>query len=417
MKVLVISHNCFSTTQNMGKTLSTLFCEFGKDEIMQLYLYPSLPNIKKFDNYYRITDKDVIHSIVKRKKCGRKILCSEINEENKLFENSNEAKTYGDIKQNRDIIRRLRDLLWKFGNWKSNDLKQWLNTEKPDVIFYALGDATFSQNIAMWISKYLNIPIVTYVCDEFYFSNKKKSLLSRIVNYSLLKNISKVQAHTVHNITICDSLGEVYKEKFSTPYTTIMTGSSFEPEERKISTGNKISYIGNLGLKRWKSLLDISYAIEELNKENGWNYHLTYYGSKNENLEEKIKYGGYLNFEQVKNVMRESILLVHTETFDKEYNDRLRYSISTKIADSLAVGTPLLAYGPENLASMQHLIKNNCAICVTEKSELKDSLLKFLVDAQELRRNVKNALVTSKKYHDSIENSNRLYTVFISVLK
>lgn len=417
MKILVVSHNCFSTTQNMGKTLNALFNEFNKDEIMQLYLYPSLPNIKKFDNYYRITDNDIIKSIIKRKKCGRRISFSEITEGNTLFENVAEAKTYKDINRNNDIVRRARDLLWAIGNWKTIGLKQWLNDEKPDVVFYALGDAIFSQKIAVWISKYLNIPLVTYVCDEFYFSNKKKSCFSRLVNFNLLRNIIKVQAHTTHNVTICDSLGELYKERFKTSYTTIMTGSSLERIQFEDLKSNKISYIGNLGLNRWKSLLDISDAITELNVENGWDYQLVYYGNENENLKDKIEYGGYLNPNQVKTVMSESVFLIHTETFDQEYNDRLKYSISTKIADSLASGIPLFAYGPDSLASMRHLIDNECAVICTNKDSLYETLKDVFLNSDNRIRVAENALKTAQKYHDTKKVGQDLYKVLSDINK
>ena len=49
------------------------------------------------------------------------------------------------------------------------------------------------------------------------------------------------------------------------------------------------------------------------------------------------------------------------EAFDKENRDRVRYSVSTKIIESLASGRPLLAYGPEDVASMAYLRRNDCA--------------------------------------------------------
>ena len=52
MKVLLVSHNCFSKTQNMGKTFASLFSNFKKEELMQLYLYPTIPNIDICDNYF-----------------------------------------------------------------------------------------------------------------------------------------------------------------------------------------------------------------------------------------------------------------------------------------------------------------------------------------------------------------------------
>ena len=232
MKVLLVSHNCFSKTQNMGKTFASLFSNFKKEELMQLYLYPTIPNIDICDNYFRITDMDAVRSIIKRGKCGQIIKPEVIDESETLFESIEEAEQYGKINRNSFLIRRFRDLAWKISAWKSKELKQWLKEGKPDVVFYAMGDATFSQDIAMWVSAFLNIPLVTYVCDEFYFYYKKTNKF----NLGLVSNIKKTMKKSKKLVTICDSLGKAYLKEFNVPYQTVMTGSSFDignPDHRR----------------------------------------------------------------------------------------------------------------------------------------------------------------------------------------
>ena len=406
MKVLIVSHNCFSTTQNMGKTLMSLFSEFKKEELMQLYFYPSVPNVDVCDSCYRITDNDALHSILKRKSCGKEVVAKKTTGVETLFEKAEEAEQYKKINRNSFFVRRLRDFAWKISAWKSNDLKKWLREGKPDVIFYALGDSAFSQNIAMWAAKFLGVPLVTYVCDEYYFYYKE----IRKFNLGLTSNIKKIIRRSATVVSICDTLGEAYKNAFGTPYITVMTGSSFAPGTlEKGQKRNQISYIGNLSLNRWKSLLDISEVIDEINAENSENYSVVYYGSENDNLKGKIKYGGKLDTEGVKKVMAESLMLVHAETFDEVYRERLRYSVSTKIADSLASGTPLLAYGPSELASMQHLITNKCAVFADNKTDLKCKLLKVLFDSEYMSTIGMCAVRTARKLHDSEGNSAKLY--------
>ena len=92
MKVLIVSHNCFSTTQNMGKTLMSLFSEFKKEELMQLYFYPSVPNVDVCDSCYRITDNDALHSILKRKSCGKEVVAKKTTGVETLFEKAESPK-------------------------------------------------------------------------------------------------------------------------------------------------------------------------------------------------------------------------------------------------------------------------------------------------------------------------------------
>ena len=56
--------------------------------------------------------------------------------------------------------------------------------------------------------------------------------------------------------------------------------------------------------------------------------------------------------------LQNSDLLIHAESFDNEFKQIVKNSISTKIADSLASGVPIVAYGPEGIASIDYLIKN-----------------------------------------------------------
>ena len=96
MKVLIVSHNCFSTTQSMGKTFASLFSEFAADELMQLYLYPTLPNTAQCTNLFRITDREILNSLQHHnQKCGRVIHPDELKSDNALYENSAISEAVG----------------------------------------------------------------------------------------------------------------------------------------------------------------------------------------------------------------------------------------------------------------------------------------------------------------------------------
>ena len=417
MKVLVVSHNCFSSSQSMGKTLASLFSCFKKEELMQLYFYPTLPNVDICDDFFRITDRDIMTSLLHRKKCGRLIDKCQISTDNTLYENNDDQSKYVQIRNAGQLMRRFRDILWSVGHWKTDFLKEWLREEKPDVVFYALGDASFSQNIAMWIAKFLNIPLVTYVCDEFYFSGKQATFFNRLINFGMLRNLKKTLCSSKYLITICDELGERYKSEFGIPYTTIMTGSSFEAGSLPIvEKKNQISYIGNLGLNRWRSLLDIQTAVDEFNENEHMNIELVYYGSENEHLKGIVKYGGRLDADGVKTTMAMSKAIIHTESFDPKDIARVKYSVSTKIADSLASGTVILAYGPECVSSMKHLIRNGCAVTITNKADLNYVLRQAFSDHALRKINVQNALWTANNYHISNVNSECLYNVLKNMI-
>ena len=95
MKVLLISHNSISTYQNMGKTFLSLFNCFQKEELCQLYIYPSIPDVEKCESYYRISDREALKSCFGKRKIGRVIATEEIlTAKRRLFENERDETFY-----------------------------------------------------------------------------------------------------------------------------------------------------------------------------------------------------------------------------------------------------------------------------------------------------------------------------------
>ena len=179
MKVLVISHNPFSSFQNMGKTMLSLFSAFDKNEVCQFYIYPSLPDVDKCSSYYRITDKNILSSYFKFRVKGKEVQFESTIKQS-LFENANDEKLYRNRKNKKPLRSLLRDLMWKWARWFNKDLRNWLDKEKPTCIFVAPGKAKFLYDLALKISKVYNIPIVTYICDDYYFVKSPTRILEKI---------------------------------------------------------------------------------------------------------------------------------------------------------------------------------------------------------------------------------------------
>jgi hypothetical protein len=75
----------------------------------------------------------------------------------------------------------------------------------------------------------------------------------------------------------------------------------------------------------------------------------------------------------------------------------------------LGSGVCLFAYGPQQVASMQHLQKNECAIICNDKKQLKETLLTAFFDSNKRLETIDKALETAKKYHQQEKNSQEIY--------
>lgn len=425
MKVLILSHNPITTYDAMGKTMASLFAKFRKEELCQLYIYPTIPDVDFCDSYYRITDKDVLNSYLKFSVKGREIKENEIDvNAHSMFENPEDEAKYRNRK-NKTALRMIsRDLMWFFSNWYNNNLKKWLKSQKPTCVFVAPGTAKFLYNMALRISKNLNIPIVSYICDEYYFVRNPKGALENIRVYSLRKKIKKLMCKTSHIITICDSLKKLYSKEFNVPATVIMTGTNYSIAEnaRKTENPKSLTYMGNIRCNRFNSLIEVGKSLQELNSEMKTDFSINIYTAEKDktiismfNGIETIKLCGYVSGEEFDKVFHSAQILLHTEAFDEKSIDLVKNSVSTKIADSLASGICLFAYGPENIASMKHLIDNKSAIFATQREDLKNMLETVFFDANARENTCENALKTAELFHNSDQNSKKLYGILEKV--
>lgn len=424
-KVLVISHNSFSTFQSMGKALTGLFGAFDKEDLCQLYLYPSYPNIDVCNSYFRITDLEVLKSLFNSRKCGKIIEKKVIKENNLLFDDKIQKSTYKIGRKKKPYMMIARDLIWKFGKWNTDELLSWIKNENPDVVFYASGDSCFSYDVALNISKVLNIPLITYVCDDYYILKKETISPLYWIQRSLLRHkMRKVFNSSEFLVTICDKLSDEYQKLFNKKIVTFMTSSSFETVKENVKEEcYGICYLGNVSLNRWESLVEIGQALQRISDKTGEAYYIDLYSMetdkdilKNFTMANGIYFHGGVSGSQVQEIMRKSKILIHTESMKQFYTDRVRYSVSTKIADSLASGTCIFAYGPEDVASIEYLAENKAA-CVVTRPEKLESALEELINNYDLQMSyVKNALVLASKRHNSGKDSRVLQKMIVELL-
>ena len=406
-KVLLISHNPLTTYESMGKTFTTLLASFSRDEICQLYIYPTVPNVDKCSSYFRITDKDVLRSYYKFKVNGE--VMAPDTTQSQMFEQAEDEQLYRNPKNKKSTVMLARDLMWKCSRWYTRELRDWLDEQNPDCIFAAPGTAMFLYDIAMKISKERKIPIISYLCDEYYFVEETGTFWRRKRLKLLKKKIEQYMKQTAHVITICDELKVLYANQFNRPMTTVMTGSSFSiaAEIHSVENPTSIAYLGNIRCNRYLSIEEVGRVLEEINREEVKNYQVNVYSNEKDKkilavLEKvgTVNLCGFVSGKEFDDVLHNADFLLHIESFEDDYIELVRNSISTKIADSLGSGVPLIAYGPDCIASMGHLIRNDCAITITRKEDLKDALKRAFTDRGYRDSKAMNGLVTAKKYHE-----------------
>ena len=416
MKVLIISQPVLSKTNNMGKTLMGYFRDFSPDDISQLYLHEGVPeNTDVCEKYYCFSDSDAMKSILNHKIQGKSFTKeSEVFKKKDAEEVAEKDEIYKLGAAHKAWMLFVRDTIWKLSSWKNRELLKWLDRTGADVIFFAPGDGAFIYRIADEIARYLNKPLIMVCMDDFFINNRnKKEILGGIRQKNFMRVVNKTAKDCDMIFTICDEMNDAYGKLFEKKCLTLHTVA-----ERKnvqlAQTARHVSYIGNLKCGRYKTLIDIGKALSELRDENVPNVIDVYSGTREFDCIEPLKKAPGINFcgeisaESVLEVMANSMAVIHTESFEQEMMELVRFSVSTKIAESLMYGPCLITYGPEGIASIDYLKENNAAYVISRPEDLEKGLEEILTNKELREQIVRNARALALKNHNADVNPRKV---------
>lgn len=409
MKLLVITYNALMESSSNGRTMISLLDGYSPNEIAN-FCVTGVPDDKYCGSGFKVTNKDVLKSFFLMREYGRNIQPKSPSQTNSVLE----TDVYHGKKTPWKYY--LREVLWKKGKWNGKRLKKWLKSQNFDCIVYMYGDGAALQNFSAFASEYLDIPLIVYSCEDYCFKDynwlnkdndsffyKKYISRSRKATANLFKRASGLICNT-------DQLGRLYSQTYGiSNVKTVMMSSEMKFIENTAvpdPQDMKIVYCGSLGIARNQALIDIAEALHEVHPD----LKLDVYGRGDANTEKMfatcpyIRYYGFVNYEQVQQILREATLLTQTNTFDDYYAKDRRFGFSTKNADSLACGTPYFLYEKDNIVEMRFVKEHGCAFTATEKEHLIPVLKEALFDYEKRKEKVANAKKVTENYFNKEKN-------------
>ena len=412
MKVLIVSHTVICRTNNMGKTLLSYFQAFQPEEVAQFYIHSMVPTDDTVcHNYFCFSDRDALCSLLPGKERGKIYTREQIqtDRDNSRTDEGVTAAIYHVGRHRTGEIYAARNTLWKLSHWKTQTLKRWIDDMAPDLVFFMSGDYAFLYDVACWIADYARVPLAVCCVDDHYIRTPNgNNMLGRAVHKSFLRTVHRTMNRASCIFAICDSMGREYGRLFDRPYHVLHTAAANRVLELD-PDATQLSYLGNLSWRRNEQLLAIGRALKSLGLEKPL-YLDVYSGEKDPavyaemNETNGICFHGSVPAEQVPEIMRHSMAVIHTESFDPEIIETVRYSVSTKIAESLMYGPCLVAYGPRGIASMDYLEENGAAWCIHSPDDLASGLRTILTDRELREQILARARVLGRENHNLDRN-------------
>lgn len=408
-KVLVVSHNVFSESGNMGRTMADMLSALPADHLAQLYFHSEIPTMKVCTRYFRVTDKDVLRSVFTRKPQYRIYEEKDIREDvaTSRTDTGMTAKVYQYSRRRTPLIYTIRNLMWRVGRWNSKALEQWITDFQPDVLFFASGDYVFSYRVVYEIAKKYHLPVVMWCCDDHYIGKKDTVSDSyKKVQKNLVAWAKKVADISKGIVVISDKMKTDYSVLFGKEVEVIRISAKENAHRLEPAERSGIVYAGNLGVNRLDPLLELGRALK-LAQISGYEYIDVYSGERDPQRlamlseENGIRFHGALPQQELSKVLGSAKYLLHVEAFDEMSMSRTRYSLSTKIGESLQSGACILAYGPKDISSMEYLSEHQAAVMVDSPQELPQIILKHQCSDESIYQDiVDKGMALAEKCHN-----------------
>lgn len=407
-KILVISHDCFSDQNANGKTLKSLLSHYDKSQLIQFYTGVDSPDFSKAESYFRVTDMQMMKSFFKSQNYI-------ISDTENIADTGSEVKVRNSLvwnflkKMNYNFFfRNSRELLWELSfSWRKSFYK-WIEEHKPNAILYMVGDSFATDKLVQNIARRYNLPIILFNVEAYKIINlKERKWLDRLfysINEKSYRKFFDYRHLTIYN---SKDLKESYNEFYgiSDEQSLIVYNTSdFDtaPYVVKQNPMINIVYFGNLGVGRVGSLIDIADVLKAIDRNVVIDVYGYVEGNDKHLLEshEQINYHGLVSAEELIQIKENADILLQVESFDESIREKLRFAFSTKIAQCLCSGRCILSYAPLETASTQYLINSDAAVVVTNKEDLKHTLINLISDG-ELRLVYSNkAIQIAKTNHD-----------------
>lgn len=422
-RVLIVGTSPYSTS-GTSRTFDAYFHYWEKDRVAQIFSRNWVPSKGHCAELYQITDAQLLKRWLHRvKETGTIYYYDKLEEQRGIQEIKDTAsvgKLYSFGTKHSPIVELLRRVLWKKKYWCTPKLDEWLDKFQPECVVYSFSNHVFFQQVALYVAKRYDIPIVTLIGDDFYFNDKHSLSPAYHLFRKLFKSLTEdILYRNASCALYCSNKIKVkYNEYFHINGQTVYNTSAIPRRDfRVINTFNPlIVYFGSIRLGRNESLLEIADALGMINPS----YKLTVYSTETDPsyFEELVShpnviYGKAIPYSEVLKLCKQCDIYVIAEGFDPDNINLTRYSLSTKVPDSLACGASIFTYGPCESGVVGYLKDTKASLVCTEKKDLQNSLRSLIEDAK-LQFSLYEQAEKAFKQNHQIESTTCLFEAIIN---
>lgn len=426
-KVVAISLSTWRSDSGIH-TQTDLFKFWDPDRVAQIYTKSDLPDTSVCNSFFRISENAIIKSVYKRNPVGERVQNHAVARSDEQQGIEEEAKRYEKAHKKKSwFMTLMREMVWWLGKWKTKALDQFIAEESPDVYFVPIYPVVYMGKLQLHILKKHPKPYVCYLADDNYsYKTCGKNIFAYIHRFFLRKVVKKLAKNCTEMFTITKTEAEDTDKLFGTKSIVLTKGidySCLSYQEKQLNTPIRMVYTGNLIIGRASSLVAISKAMANINKD-GERVTLDIYspnimddktmGYLNSN---GCNFRGRVNKEEVAAIQDNADIVVFVESLEKQHYLTARLSFSTKLTDYFRSGKCIFAIGDRRIAPIEYLRENDAAIIATKYETIEQQLLDLLNDPEKIHEYGKKAFDCGKRNHDEVKIKETFIGTFIKAVE
>jgi glycosyltransferase involved in cell wall biosynthesis len=295
-------------------------------------------------------------------------------------------------------------------------LEAWLDEFRPQVLYTILGSNAM-MDLALAIRTRCAVPVVIHLMDDWLATSYRGGLLAPFPRARMEKLFRALVEVAAYRLGICDAMCRAYEARYGAPFEAFQNAVEvrrWSPGARggvPASPTREIVYVGSiLPFAQLESLVDCCQAVARLGRS-GKSVRLSIYSPAHDLAGCRDRLLAGPNISIAETIQDDAVLFARLQSadalllpvnFDRHTIEYIRFSMPTKVPAYLASGTPILAYGPPQIAQIQYASESGWAHVVSERAP--DTLLQAIRDVlgnAALRARVaERALQVAAERHD-----------------
>ena len=299
----------------------------------------------------------------------------------------------------------------------SPQLERWIAEFKPDLLYSILGTNAM-MDLVLAAQRRFRLPAAVHIMDDWPATSYAGGLLGAFARRRMRALLGEVMLGARLRMGICDAMCAAYAERYGAAFEPFQNAvdcarwGSLARQDAGVAADAEVVYAGSvLPFAQLQSLIECCQAIALLGRQ-GMRVRLSIYSPAmytapyRERLAlapNVVLHDAITDDETFFRRMAGADVLLLPVNFDADTVRYIRYSMPTKVPAYLVSGTPILAYGPAEVAQVRYAKEAGWGHTVTRQGvdEVAAGLRQLLSDPALRARLSENARRTALQRHDA----------------